>query len=168
MRKDGYDWRQWNATSKNTYSSSAIDDWLTGTYAALLSSYVRSLIGTTKIRYTPGNGNDALSTLQRSIFLLSMTELGKTGSFFNTEGTALPIAATLEIAYRNGTPNSQWARSPMTDDTIRSCFCGKDGTAGYMGCTSSCYSRPCFTLPASAQLDQDLNLLDQDLNLLED
>ena len=113
VRKDCYDQRQWHTSNVNAYASSAIDSWLNSTYKNLLDADIRSLIGTTKIRYTPGNGNWNVSTLERSVFLLSLTELGESHTYANTEGSALPIASTLKIAYQNGSPTYQWT-APRT------------------------------------------------------
>ena len=97
VRKDCYDTRQWHSSNVNAYASSAIDSWLNGTYKNLLDADIRGVIGTTKIKYTPGNGNNTVGTLQRAIFLLSATELNRSASWFNVEGTALEIASSLQI-----------------------------------------------------------------------
>ena len=76
VRKDCYDNRQWHSSNVNAYASSAIDSWLNSTYKNLLDADIRGVIGTTKFKYTPGNGNNTVGTLQRAIFLLSGTELG--------------------------------------------------------------------------------------------
>lgn len=95
----------------------APDSWLNGTYKNLLDADIRGVIGTTKIKYTPGNGNNTVGTLQRAIFLLSDTELNRSASWFNVEGTALEIASSLQIAYMNGSAVVQWTRSPGTDSS---------------------------------------------------
>ena len=59
FRKDCYDQRQWHTSNVNAYASSAIDSWLNSTYKNLLDADIRGVIGTTKIKYTPGNGNTA-------------------------------------------------------------------------------------------------------------
>ena len=117
VRKDCYDTRQWHSSNVNAYASSAIDSWLNGTYKNLLDADIRGVIGTTKIKYTPGNGNNAVGTLERAIFLLSATELNRSASWFNVEGTALEIASSLQIAYMNGSAVVQWTRSPSTNYT---------------------------------------------------
>ena len=80
VRKDCYDNRQWHSSNVNAYASSAIDSWLNGTYKNLLDADIRGVIGTTKIKYTTGNGNNAVGTLERAIFLLSATELNRSES----------------------------------------------------------------------------------------
>ena len=85
VRKDCYDTRQWHTSNVNAYATSAIDTWLNNTYKNLLDADIRGVIGTTKIKYTPGNGNTTVGTLERAIFLLSVTELGKTGTLENTD-----------------------------------------------------------------------------------
>ena len=62
VRKDCYDQRQWHSSNINAYASSAIDTWLNGTYKNLLDANIRTAMGTTKIYYTPGNGNNSKTT----------------------------------------------------------------------------------------------------------
>ena len=127
VRKDCYDTRQWHTSNVNAYATSAIDTWLNSTYKNLLDADIRGVIGTTKIKYTPGNGNTTVGTLERAIFLLSVTELGRSASYANTEGTALSIASSLQIAYLNGSAVVQWTRSPRTDGTYGACYLGTNG-----------------------------------------
>lgn len=155
VRKDCYDTRQWHTSNVNAYATSAIDTWLNSTYKNLLDADIRGVIGTTKIKYTPGNGNTTVGTLERAIFLLSVTELGKTASYANTEGTALSIASSLQIAYLNGSAVVQWTRSPSTDYTNLACFLYAGGNVYNSGCGSSYGSRPAFTLPSTLSVSDD-------------
>ena len=159
VRKDVYDQRQWRSSNVNAYASSTIDSWLNSTYKNLLDADIRSLIGTTKIRYTPGNGNWNVSTLERSVFLLSLTELGESHTYANTEGSALPIASTLKIAYQNGSPTYQWTRSPYTSSTSRAWRLDSDGDISSHLCDYSFGSRPAFTLPSTTKFDPDTNII---------
>lgn len=155
VRKDCYDTRQWRTSNVNAYATSAIDTWLNSTYKNLLDADIRGVIGTTKIKYTPGNGNTAVGTLERAIFLLSVTELGKTARYANTEGTALSIASSLQIAYLNGSAVVQWTRSPYTNDTnVAYClYTGGNVSGGY--CDATHGSRPAFTLPSTLSVSDD-------------
>lgn len=149
VRKECYDQRSWDKGNVNAYASSDIDTWLNGTYKGLLDADIRSLIGTTKIRYTPGDGNWSVSTLERSVFLLSVTELGKSHIYANVEGSALFIASTLQIAYLNGSPTYQWTRSPNTGNPANSWRLLSDGNVDSGSCLNAHGSRPCFTLPST-------------------
>ena len=155
VRKDCYDTRQWHTSNVNAYATSAIDTWLNNTYKNLLDADIRGVIGTTKIKYTPGNGNTTVGTLERAIFLLSVTELGKTASYANTEGTALSIASSLQIAYLNGSAVVQWTRSPYTGGTSYACCLNTNGDVGGSYCGSSYGSRPAFTLPSTLSVSDD-------------
>ena len=155
VRKDCYDTRQWHTSNVNAYATSAIDTWLNSTYKNLLDADIRGVIGTTKIKYTPGNGNTTVGTLERAIFLLSVTELGKTASYANTEGTALSIASSLQIAYLNGSAVVQWTRSPDTSNTNYACYLGTDGDVNHDNCHSTNGSRPAFTLPSTLSVSDD-------------
>ena len=155
VRKDCYDTRQWHTSNVNAYATSAIDTWLNSTYKNLLDADIRGVIGTTKIKYTPGNGNTAVGTLERAIFLLSVTELGRSASYANTEGTALSIASSLQIAYLNGSAVVQWTRSPNTSSTSSACYLNASGYVGNGGCNDSYGSRPAFTLPSTLSVSDD-------------
>ena len=158
VRKDCYDNRVWDSGNVNAYASSDIDTWFNGTYKNLLDANIQEAMGTTKFRYTPGNRNNTVGTLERAIFALSITELGRSSSYGNTEGSALPIASTLRIAYRNGSPTSQWTRSPNTDNTESAWELGSNGNV-YHGAQShgSSGSRPAFTLPSTLLFNPDTN-----------
>lgn len=155
VRKDCYDTRQWHTSNVNAYATSAIDTWLNSTYKNLLDADIRGVIGTTKIKYTPGNGNTTVGTLERAIFLLSVTELGKTASYANTEGTALSIASSLQIAYLNGSAVVQWTRSPSTSHTSSAYYLSTNGDVNGSYCYYSSGSRPAFTLPSTLSVSDD-------------
>lgn len=155
VRKDCYDTRQWHTSNVNAYATSAIDTWLNSTYKNLLDADIRGVIGTTKIKYTPGNGNTAVGTLERAIFLLSVTELGRSASYANTEGTALSIASSLQIAYLNGSAVVQWTRSPYTNNTSNACYLRTSGDVSSNFCSGTYGSRPAFTLPSTLSVSDD-------------
>ena len=155
VRKDTYDDRAWNSGAVNVYASSDLDSWFNSTYKNMLDADIRSLIGTTKIRYTPGNGNWTVGTLERAVFALSATELGQSHTYANTEGSALPIASTLRIAYRNGSPTTQWTRSPNTLNTYYAWVLGSNGYVSNSYCDGFGGSRPAFTLPSTTPIDPD-------------
>ena len=155
VRKDCYDTRQWHTSNVNAYATSAIDTWLNSTYKNLLDADIRGVIGTTKIKYTPGNGNTTVGTLERAIFLLSVTELGRSASYANTEGTALSIASSLQIAYLNGSAVVQWTRSPNTSSTYYAYGLNTNGSVSSYSCYDTYGSRPAFTLPSTLSVSDD-------------
>ena len=157
VRKDCYDNRVWDSGNVNAYASSDLDNWFNSTYKNMLDADIRSLIGTTKIRYTPGNGNNTVGTLERAVFALSLTELGQSHTYANTEGSSLPIASTLKIAYQNGSPTYQWTRSPNTNSTRSAWGLNSNGGISNVSCTSANGSRPTFTLPSTLLFNPDTN-----------
>jgi hypothetical protein len=163
VRKDCYDNRQWHSSNVNVYATSDIDGWFNSTYKNLLDADIRGAIGTTKFKYTPGNGNNTVSTLERAIFSLSVTELGKAPSYANKEGTALSIASSLQIAYLNGSAAAQWTRSPFRNSRDFACHLISDGNVDASYCASSYGSRPAFTLPSDALVDDSGNVVIHDL-----
>ena len=158
VRIDCYDERIWDdVTTSNRYSTSEIDAWLNGNYKALLDWELQNAIGETTFYYTyQGNSQGtsvAVSTLTRSVFLLSLTEYNKaTDSDYtaNVEGSALPIAQTLLIAKYNGTAVNHWTRSPATSNINSALRISATGYPDKITNTTKCYSRPCFTLPSNA------------------
>lgn len=156
VRKDCYDVLAWHSASVNAYAESDIDSWLNDDYKSLLDADIRSSIGTTKFYYTPGNGNNTVTTLERDIFMLSLTELGQTfASYANTEGTVLPNADIYWATYCNGDLVYQWTRTPYTFNKTQ--VYNLTETSGVqIRSTSSTYGiRPCFTLPSNAVFDPD-------------
>ena len=155
VRKDTYDDRVWDSGNVNAYASSDLDSWFNSTYKNMLDADIRSLIGTTKIRYTPGNGNNTVGTLERAVFALSLTELGQSHTYANTEGSALPIASTLRIAYRNGSATTQWTRSPDTGSTRNALWLDPNSDIYISPCNYSLGSRPVFTFPSTTPINPD-------------
>lgn len=157
VRKDCYDERLWDS-SYNAYATSDIDAWQNGDYKAKLSKAVQEMIGETTFYYTVGKGDSTVTTLSRSVFSLSVTEVGLEYQSANVEGSALPIATTLQKAKYNGSITNWWTRSPARTSNNRNValivaynssthVLGISGSAVY---TSPRASRPCFTLPANA------------------
>ena len=157
VRKDCYDNRVWDNGNVNAYASSDIDAWMNGDYKALFPEEIQTAMGTTKFYYTPGNGNNTVGTLERAVFALSATELGQSASWFNVEGSALPIANTLKVAYLNGSANTQWTRSPFTANTNSAVVLNSVGYVNGNYCKNSYGSRPAFTLPSTLLFNPDTN-----------
>lgn len=163
VRKDCYDTRVWHTDDINAYASSDINSWLNNTYKNLFSEDIRDLIGTTKFKYTVGGGNKQVRTLERSVFLLSVTELGKSTSSANTEGSALEVASIIRKAYFNGISVYYWTRTPRTDDAeaVYCIWSNGESVSGYLCSdnTNNLQSRPCFTLPNNVVFDKDTLIL---------
>ncbi len=149
VRKDVYQNGQWNASNVNAYANSTIDTWFNSTYKPILDSKVLAEIGETTFYYTPGNGSNEVTTLTRAVFALSVTELGLSDYYANIEGSVLPAASALKIAYIDGGPVSHFSRSSYTGNTRDVWTININGLVGgsYSGQQSG--YRPCFTLPAT-------------------
>lgn len=160
VRKDVYDQRQWNSSNVNAWASCTLRSWLNGDYKNLFSSNVQALMGSTTYYYTPGNGNISVSTRSDSVFQLSLTELGSTALYAGTEGNVLPIASALQAVYDSSGGNIyQWTRSPSSNGITHAYALYSTGNPGDFYCTYNMYSRPCFTLPSTTKVDDDLNLI---------
>ena len=155
VRKDVYDQRQWHSSNVNAWASCAMRSWLNSAYKTLLDAPIREAIGTTIYRYTPGNGNTTVSTRSDAVFLLSFNELGKSHPNANKEGSVLPIASTLQIAYQEGRPTYQWTRTPITANDEDIWHLRSDGQINATLCTKTYGSRPAFTLPSNLYVSDD-------------
>lgn len=144
-----YDNRAWDAGSVNTWTDSDLLEWENGDYKALFPSEIQTAMGTTTYYFTPGNGNNTVTTRSDAVFSLSATELGLSQTWFNVEGSALPIVNTLKIAYLNGNANTQWTRTPNTSAVTHAIFLSTSGSVGNGACNYSAGARPCFTLPST-------------------
>ena len=131
VRKDVYDQRAWHSSNVNAWASCSMRSWLNSTYKGLLDADIQEAMGTTTYRYTPGNGNNTVTTRSDAVFLLSLTELGQSHTYANVEGSALPIASTLQIAYQNGSATTQWTRSPYTGNTYYAWRLVSNGNINY-------------------------------------
>lgn len=154
VRKDCYDTRQWSSSNENEYATSTIDSWLNGDYKNLFGVSVGKVIGSTKFKYTPSY-DSSVGILERAIFLLSVTELGRSANYVNTEGSALSIASSLQIAYLNSSAVAQWTRSPSTSGPDAAVRLLSDGTVKSTPTSGSNGSRPCFTLPSTTKIDEN-------------
>ena len=152
VRKDVYDKRAWHSSNVNAWASCTIWSWLNGDYKALLGPEIQEAMSTTTYRYTPGNGNWTVTTRSDAVFLLSATELGKSSTYANVEGSVLPIASMLQIAYQNGRAVLQWTRSVDTNNTRNAIYLFSDGTVYNSRCTNTNGSRPVFTLPSDFRI----------------
>lgn len=155
VRRYCYDNIVWNYGDNNGYATSNIDGWFNSSYKNLLDSKIQDAIGNTTFYYTPGNGNANVTTLNRAIFSLSLTELGLTFMAVQTEGTALPIASFLLTAtLTSGAATYQWTRSPYTGGSTYAMRVM--GTASTERVTFACGARPIFTLPADTTADDNM------------
>ena len=153
VRKDCYSKRQWHSTERNTYHDSDIDTWLNSDYKTLLTSNVQELIDSTTFVYTKSGSTMEAAELSRSVFLLSMNEIGADAiATTNKEGSTLPVSDLLKIAYMDGSAVGQWTRTLYSSaySTIGySIVVTADGTAVNYGCTREYGIRPAFTLPST-------------------
>ena len=158
VRKDCYSAMAFDDTS-NIFNNSDIAMWLNYTYFNLFSAAVKSLIGTTSF---PTYGGGSVYSVVKNIGLLSMREMGGyVSDNLADEGSPLPIVSTLKKATLNGEAISWWTRSPVLTNTSSAWLLNENGTSVFISVSSqSPAARPCFTLPSTATVDQDLNLIE--------
>lgn len=164
VRKDCYDVRMWREYIENEYALSDLDAWFNSTYKALLPEAVQEAMGTTNFYYIVGNGDQTRKKLARSVFALSLNELGLEAAAYSDIGSELPISSQLLVAYRNGSKCKQWTRSIYTY-TGYACCVSTSGSSEVVSTDETAGSRPCFTLPADALVEAQQNE-DGSVNLL--
>lgn len=165
VRKDCYGLRQWSLAGIYEYTASILGNFNNGTYKNKLPTDIQLAMGTTKF-YCTQRATARVITMSASVFQLSATELGCSSHSVvrNTEGSTLPIASTLKIAYYNGSACDQWTRTPnkkynnfawaiassgaLKNDNYYD-HGGTDVVTGGNGTTTTAGSRPAFTLPAT-------------------
>ena len=171
VRKDCYQYLFWTGSrdsgANQSFPSSDIMWDLNNTYLSRFSESVQDAIGITRYQWARGNGMDSVAIGDNAVFLLSPTELqlsqGEATAIWVTAGPTLAIASTLHIAEYNGSPATQWTRSPKSSNRALVIYAGTDGRAyaDYPNLSPyGCGARPVFTLPDTAWVDSDL-LLDE-------
>lgn len=141
------------------YEDSVVSSYLNSTYKAVFSSAVQSLIGSTSF-YVLSKTLQTYS-VEKSIFTVSTTEIGAPqapgGAQAQALGSRFSVADSMRIAN-----TSYWSRSfRMIYGDLEPFNITTDGTYYPANVTLSLNMRPCFTLPATALVDQDLNLIEE-------
>lgn len=149
-----------NTTALNAYAGSSLDSYLTGDYKNTLDSIIQQAIGETTIYYTPSGLSPNVTTLARSVFQLSLTELGGEVYGGNTEGSQLPVAAVIKVLYTAGVAARQWTRTPNINGLYDVYYLDVSGSVGETAVNAvQCCSRPAFTLPDTMLVDADRNVI---------
>ena len=147
VRKDFYGSIQWNSMNDNDWGTCSLLSWLNNSYKNLFSASVQSLMNTFFYVSYP-------NTRQDSVIILSGTELGAVNTLhLPQEGTVIPISQTLRIG-------NQWTRSRQTTSDDRVFYIQSNGYVNNFSPTNSFPILPAFTLPASATVDENLNLME--------
>lgn len=153
VRKEASQQGAWNSTNVNTYDGCTMDQWFNGEYLQSLDSDVQSAIGSTNIPYTPMGGITAVQRINKSVFSLSISELGLTASNANIEGTELPISEALKIANYNGSVARQATRTPVLSSGDYYFAVSISGSPDSFPCYQSAgHYRPAFTLPTDFEV----------------
>ena len=154
VRKDTTNSVVWSSANNNDYSLSNLDSWLNTSYAGRFQENTIARIATSIFVYYNPNTGAANARLTRSFFCLSLAELGFPGGGGRVpSGNPLPISDTLHNV------SSQWTRSVNSGsgwDTLA--YAGTSYAPANVG--ESHPARPCFTLPNTALVDTDLNLIE--------
>lgn len=145
VRKDCLSSMAWNRTYLNAYAQSTIDSWLVNTFTTRFSNDLKASIGSTKFYYMPGSQDTTIATLQRSVFLLSLAELGLTFTNTPADGTALTIADKLT--------GQEWSRTPVPTSATNVLRKNSSNMTEYDLCTVQLPIRPAFTLPSTFVVD---------------
>ena len=153
LRKDDIGQLYWveEPTGYETYSSSTIDSTLNSSYKQRFSQNVQNMMATTKFQYVSNPPSRGLGTLARSIFLPSSDEWGVDR---NLDGTKIPLLATLLSSLSS---SWHWTRTQATDYDV---YYVMNNGGGAWGGQFAETIIPAFTLPSTAFVDQNLNLIE--------
>lgn len=155
VRKDCNSSRVFHATTNGVaFSSSDLCEWLNGTYKSMLDEIVQIVISTTAFYVTNGFSQYGVTTLERAVFLPSMTEYGMNADGMNEEGTSLPNGRDIAQAQMDGTNIAHWTRTPNTTTTYKIFAISAMGRFSTHAPNVSNGVRPCFTLPEQSLFDE--------------
>ena len=151
VRKEMHSKRRFDDAATSAYAGSELDTWLNDTYLKLLDDDIQAAIGNPTFYYTPGDGDKAVTTLTRTVFILSATELSASLQMSaNVEGSTLPIASDLKILRINGSATKQHTRTPNIKSSAYHLCIDSDGSSITMADARNNHgTRPVFTLPAT-------------------
>lgn len=138
------------STQGTKYVNSSTDSWLNNEFLGLLETRVRDAIEAVEITCTVGGGSNAFQTVQRKVFLPSVTECAIADSDYGEEGGPFPYFNSDErrMALFNGELEYYWTRSP---NRAYSGYMGAIDVQGYTAMGTPAKTqwgiRPVFTLP---------------------
>lgn len=156
VRKDIHSNRVWDAGNVNKYDGSDVDIWFNGEYLSMLSGVVKGSVATTRFYNMVGNNDTTIATLAKAVFALSWAEIGFTAtSYASMEGSALPVASSLKIAYLNGVAALQALRTPQKGTTTNILYSDANASGAGTPSNGQVGIRPCFTLPANMALNTE-------------
>lgn len=156
VRKDTATTMGMYSTSTNNisaYAKSDADKWLNETYKATLDANIRVAIGETRFFYIVDGVDPERSELNRSVFMLSVAELGEVITGYQADGSALPIASTLKPANTN-----YYTRTPAPNVSNFFFWMNAAGVRQNVdGMHNKRGIRPVFTLPADTKFNMQPN-----------
>lgn len=168
VRKDCHSKMPYSSRTGCTFPDSVLYTWLNNTYTTYLDDFVRSAIGKTKFEYTSDYIRYTYATGECAVFLLGVAEVDPTNDPNNglqgyTDGTLLPIANTLKIAYLDSQPVYQWTRAWAHSNGTAIVCMNKTGRAEQFRVLDNASTgqgvRPIFTLPSEMAIDSDFNII---------
>lgn len=149
VRKDCYNAQPWDAEGDySRWGQNSLFTWLNQSYLSLFSASVISLIGTSKF---PSQAQS-----ESRVSLMSSKELNCGVVGMPSEGSPLPIYSSLQTA----STGSQWTRTQLFLDSNLAAVLYNTGVWGNYNSEDPEGVRPIFTLPSTALVDDDLNLLE--------
>lgn len=148
--------------SEDLYIDSSGNKWLNSTYLNKFSLDVKELIGSTMIEYHKVSTNEiGINNTSLSIFLVSFREYGlsKPSNMGPLVGSDIfTIGGQIRIAKYLNQPVFHAVRDIATLGIPMEGFIDEDGNAhgGGIGNNPYLYFRPCFTIPSTIMIDNEL------------
>ena len=146
------------------WSNGPLRNWLNSTYILQFSSSVKRVIGSTGYYYNTGKNAGNTASITDACFILSSAEYGTfpNDDMDSIDGERLPIYNVIRISRYNGSPTDHWTRTRNFSLASSNCIIDDKGRGTNSLDADSVLRgvRPCFTLPSTALVDQDLNLIE--------
>lgn len=151
VKKDAFRSVKWSADTSNAWETSVARSEANG-YKAWLSSSVQEYIGTTSYYYYNGSYSER-AIISDGCFLLSFAELAPgAASYDRYDGQYL---STANIILAN---SSIWTRSSVATDWHSAWIVNDNNSAGTQDVQRTADIKPCFTLPSTCTVFDDLTL----------
>lgn len=146
LRKDILEKRWWHNDTTNGYMSSSLDMFLTSDYLPRFSATLQEAISRTKFYITRGRGSSELLTHERSIFIPSLAEYGRSSASANEEGSDFTQGQPYAIAMLDGVQVKHWTRTCVNTVNSGAFNFTETGSVEIGTTTDHLGIRPMFTL----------------------
>ena len=151
VRKDCLYISQLLSGNSTVYEDCLIDIWLNGPYIETLNSVVQNVLSNVGIK---SQGTFSMSTINRKVFILSISELQLVSQGMPIEGSSIAYFNTnaRRVSRISGSTTNYWTRTINTS-TGNACYVSAGGTvATAIASEAALGIRPALTLPGTLEV----------------